>query len=333
MLFTRAFIFTTTSCQYRCTHCFVSEKRKTFKPLHIELELVEQFISDFGSSKYGGFKETNITGVGNPLLYPQLDELIELLRTATRDEMSINCRGRISNHLIQTFKMFNVSVYYSMDYWGQRADEEMRHPGLWNEQIETLNRLVAAKVPVKIRTTIMKDNLMDCLQLITLVEKLRAKGVDVEWHGMPCLPYSNDKLPTQRQMELLSAVVLSKTGMRIIHPFWTCVHPVFRDRAKRWWHKAPRICEAGRDGGRIALTQDGEVLPCPFESVVLAKYEKSGGEWKLNWGMFRENLKEYLNQKLPKFCSDCSLKNVCKGGCRIHQRLSDECICPKSLWQ
>ncbi|RLI73086.1 hypothetical protein DRO97_08145 [Archaeoglobales archaeon] len=331
-VFSRAYIYTTTSCQFRCKHCFVREERKKFKPKHIELDLVEQFIHDFGNAKYAGFKETNITGVGNPLLYPHLKELIELLRTATERELSINCRGEIKDDLLHTFKVHRVSVYYSMDFWGTKADEQMRFDGLWEQQWKTLNKMLSMKIPIRIRTTIMKNNIADCLRLILLVEELRAKGVDIEWHGMPYLPYVSDELmPTQRQMEMLTSIVLSKDGMRIMHPFWTCIYPPFRDRAKRWWGKE-RICEAGRVGGRICLTQDGEVLPCPFETEVLVKYEKSGGEWKINWSLFKQNLKEYLSTSIPEYCNDCLFKDICKGGCRIHQRLSDKCICPIELW-
>jgi len=333
MNFTRAFIYTTTQCNYNCTHCFVREERKKFRPKHIELDLVEQFISDFGSAKYGGFKGTNITGVGNPLLYPHLEELIELLRTATKEELSINCRGYISNKILHIFKLHKVAVYYSMDYWGYKADEQMRYNGLWDDQIRSLNRMVEMGIPIRIRTTIMRDNITDCLQFMNLVEKLRVRGVDIQWHGMPYLPYvSDEKLPSHKQVEYLTLIALSREGMRIMHPFWTCIYPPFRDRAKRWWDKVPRICEAGREGGRICLTQDAEVLPCPFETEVLVKYEKVRGEWRLNWTMFKENLKKYLEQETPEFCSDCSLRNICRGGCRIHQKLSDKCICPKTIW-
>jgi len=332
-LFTRAFIYTTTACNFNCSHCFVRDERKRLKPKHIDLELVEQFLYDFGSAKYGGFKGINITGVGNPLLYPKLKELIALLRPFARDELSINCRGYISDDLLQTFKLYDVSVYYSMDYWGTRADREMGVQGLWNAQVDTLKRLRKFGISIKIRTTIMRDNFGDCLQFIRLVERLRMRGVDIEWHGMPYLPYvSEDKLPTVEQIKMITTIVLSKDGMRLMTPWWTCIFPEFRDRAQRWWDKAPRICEAGRMGGRICLTHDGEILPCPFEKTVLAKYEKIRGRWILNFDHFEENLKKYLDQPLPKYCHDCRLKDICKGGCRIHQALTDKCICPKDLF-
>jgi radical SAM protein with 4Fe4S-binding SPASM domain len=331
--FVRAFIFATTACQFNCTHCFVGEERKTLKPKHIDLKLVEQFLSDFGSEKYDGFKSINITGVGNPLLHPELPELISILREAAKEELSINCRGFIKDDLLLEFKYHNVVVYYSMDFWGERADREMRYDGLWREQVTTLRKMVNLKIPVAIRTTIMRDNIGDCLRFIGFVNKLRRMGANIEWHGMPYLPYHNpERMPTQKQMEYLTAVCLSTEGCRIMFPFWTCMYPDFRERARRWWTTAQRICEAGREFGRIALTQDGEVLPCPFETEVLGKYTYTNGRYKIDMVRFRAKLSDYLDMDMPKYCKGCSFADYCKGGCRIYQKLTDICICPKSLW-
>lgn len=331
--YTRAFVYTTTACQFNCTHCFVREERKKFKPQHIDLQLVEQFMNDFGNPKYGGFKGINITGVGNPLLYPKLKELVALLRPYARDELSINCRGKIKDDILYTFKIFNVSVYYSMDYWGTRADEEMGYDGLWNEQLDTIKKMIKHGIKIIIRSTIMRDNFGDCLQLIRLVERWRLRGVNIEWHGMPYLPYvSDEKLPTVEQIKQMTSIVLSKDGMRLITPWFTCIFPEFRDRAKRWWGKAIRLCEAGRDGGRICLTHDGKVIPCPFENYVLSEYSKKRDKYVLNWRLFHDRINEYLEAEPPDYCNDCKLLKICKGGCRIHQKLSDKCICPKDLF-
>ncbi len=331
--FARAFIYSTTACQFNCEHCFVREERKKLKPMHIDLSLVEQFITDFYNPKYGGFKTINITGVGNPLLYPKLDEMIALLRRFTAQELSINCRGAISPRLLSIFKTFNVVVYYSMDYFGERADEATRHDGLWNEQVDTLRKMILYRIPVRIRTTIMRDNISDCLQLMGMVQRFRARGADIEWHGMPYIPYYDDSLlPTAEQMAHLTTLALYGSGLRIMHSYWTCIYSPFRDRAKRWWDKVPRICEAGREWGRICLTHEGKILPCPFEDIVLAQYYRRGNEWTFDRSEFEQNLSEYLKQDLPEFCSDCRFKSACKGGCRIHQRLTDKCVCPKFLW-
>jgi radical SAM protein with 4Fe4S-binding SPASM domain len=331
--FVRAFFYTTTACQFNCEHCFVREERKKFRPKELDLGLAEQFIYDFYNPKYNGFKESNITGVGNPLLYSKLHDLIALLRRFTRGEVSINCRGKIKDETLYVFRRYNISVYYSMDYWGKKADKQMRYNGLWDDQKRTLAKMVEMRIPVRIRTTIMRDNIQDCMRFLALVKSLRSKGVDAEWHGMPYLPYiSEDNLPTQRQMELLTTVVMSMDGARIIHPFWSCIYPPFAERVSKWIDSAPRVCEAARDYGRICLTQDGEVTPCPFETHVLAKYEKTRNGWVLNKDLFDIERKKYLQTDPPEFCKNCSLLKICKGGCRIHQRLSDKCVCPRGFW-
>jgi len=352
MKFAKAYISATTACNFRCQHCLLKEERRKLKPKHIDLQLVQQFLFDFSNPKYAGFKDINITGYGNPLLHPELSQLLAMLRNACSNELSINCRGEIPHELLAQLKLHRVVVYYSMDWWGKKADEQMGSEGLWEKQLQTLYKLINMQIPVVVRTTIMRNNLADCLQFIAFVKELRRKGANVEWHGMPYLPYNDiSKLPTQQQMELLTSICLSndidvtvgiaagggtgtfkaRHGMRIVSPYFTCIYPVFRNRASRWWGKQ-RICEAGREGGRICLTQDGDVLPCPFEMQPIGKYELVNGRWNIDMVQFSARLREYLNKPLPTYCVDCLLKDTCKGGCLVHQRLSKECYCPKNLW-
>ncbi len=323
--FVRLYVYLTSACNFRCSHCFVSEKRKYIKPENIELSLIEKFVEDFGQNAKG----VNLTGEGNPILHPQIGEILTLLKRMVGN-VSINTRGWIQPKVFDLLDMLGVVVYYSVDWFGKRNDEWCGREGLWDAIVNTINMMAKRKMRFAIRTTIMRQNFGDCLQLIRMVEKLRMKGVDVVWEAMPYLPYHDEEnMPTREQVKLIATVCLSKDFCRLLMPGWTCIFPTFRDRASRWWHKNDRLCEAGRPYGRIAIKQNGELLPCPFEMYVIGKYRKEYGEWVIDKEKVEVKLEKYLRMPVPTYCKDCPWVDVCGGGCRIMQNLTqDQPNCP-----
>ena len=324
--FTRLYIYCTTQCNFACQHCFIGEERKRLKPIHVDLELVKQFLNDFVTKKT---KSVNLTGDGNPILHPHFKEIIRLCKMKV-PIVSVNTRGPIPTELLNWMAEYEVVVYYSIDWFGEMNDKFCGFKNLWKHQLNTITEMAKRRMKIAIRTTLMHTNLADCLQLIRLVENLRWRGVNIVFECMPYLPYhTRELMPTKDQVKQLLMVCLSKDFCRLLIPGWTCIFPPFRDRASRWWGQE-RLCEAGRPYGRIAVKEDGTILPCPFEMYEIEGYELVGGKWILDRERVFSELTEYLNTlEIPRRCRECRFMNECKGGCRIYQQLTgDQENCP-----
>ena len=325
--FVRLYLYLTTKCNFSCSHCFVGEERKRLKPIHIDLNLVRQFLDDFVTEKT---KSINLTGDGNPILHPQFKEIIRLCKMKV-PTVSVNTRGPIPRELLDWMAEYGVVVYYSIDWFGEMNDEQCGFKNLWKHQINTIMEMAKRRMKIAVRTTLMRYNLPDCLQLIRLVENLRMRGVDIVFECMPYLPYHTTEMtPTREQVKQLMLVCLSKDFCRLLIPGWTCVFPPFRDRAKRWWGNGQRLCESGRPYGRLAIKETGELLPCPFEMYTVGKYERRYGEWVIDKEKLFIELQEYLDLlSIPPRCKKCRFVDVCSGGCRIVQQLTgDQENCP-----
>jgi len=328
--FVRGYVYVTSACNYRCSHCFIRSDKKYIKPEEIDIELVRQFIDDFGSN----FKSINFTGEGNPILARNIKDIIRLSKMRV-DTVSINTRGYINPDLLDYFKIMGVIVYYSIDWYGERADSEMRYDGLWEQQINTLKEMLKRKIRVAVRSTIMRDNFGDVLQLIRMVENLRLRGHDIVIEIMPYLPYNNtNNTPTIDQIKLITTICLNKDFTRLLTPWWTCIYPYFRDKASKWWHKHDRICEAGREYGRIAIKQDGTILPCPFETRPVGKYIRQYGSYYIDKTKVKIELDRYLNEtRVDEKCEKCTFGSICKG-CRVIDSIGEKQICPiPEMWR
>jgi len=208
--------------------------------------------------------------------------------------------------------------------------------GLWESQRNTIKNMARMGIKIAVRTTIMRENYGDVLQLIRLVELLRQQGVSIVWEGMPYLPYHNpDMRPTKEQMKMIYTVCLNKEFCRILTPEWTCIYPYFRDKASKWWNNDERLCEAGRPYGRIAIKEDGTILPCPFETKSVGKYIREMGQWFIDMDSVKKNLIDYLDSTpIDENCKKCRFSQECRGGCRIVNNLGHEQICPiQDLWR
>lgn len=323
--FDSLFILCAEKCQFACKHCYVKDRRSS-ELKEVSIPLAEQFVKDFGKNA----TSVNLTGSGLPILHSNLEELIKTCKKWVRD-VSINTRGKIDDNLLRLFRDYNVVVFYSIDWFGERADREMGTKGLWKSQIDTLNRMLEFGLDVSIRTTVMKWNYGDVLRLIDLIGRYRQRGFNLVWQGKTYIPYGGrENVPTAKQMAELTTICLNRDYCRIMEPWWWCINPPFRDEADKVSEReGTRICDAGKSGGRISLIEDGRITPCPFdlEEVGRYRYDKEYGWWA-DYNEIRGNLDKYLQLECDEKCRKCVFANSCGGGCRAVNNLGESVVCP-----
>ena len=329
MRFVRLYVYLTQKCNFKCKHCFIRQTNpEQFRnPKEIDFDLLVKFLQDFGV----GAKSVNFTGDGNPILYSRIGDALRVAKRMV-GHVSINTRGYIPKEVLKAIAETDTVIYYSMDWFGKKADEEMGFDNLWDIQMRMLNIFAGLKLKVAVRSTLMRDNYGDIMQLIRLVENFRLRGFDFSIEIMPYLPYHNEeRRPTLAQVKSITEICLTKFFTRLLTPWWTCIYPLHRDRASRWWDKihGGRLCEAGRDYGRIAIKEDGTLLPCPFEVKPIGKYEYVEREWVLNREQLEIEIEKYLEETpVDKSCKECIFFKYCGGGCRVVNNLGYEQICP-----
>jgi len=93
----------------------------------------------------------------------------------------------------------------------------------------------------------------------------------------------------------------------------------FQQKVVRHLKKTHSVCKAFFES--IAITVQGDLLPCPFSDVVLGNVFKESFPEILKRGFFSAAMRHFY--QTPEECQTCSLLSLCGGGCKILQRLKN----------
>lgn len=106
------------SCNLNCLYCSVSNRKKRYK---IELPVIKKYIKDLKSR---GLKAVIITGGGEPLLYPQINDLILWLKKQNL-ELALITNGTLFHKLkdINLFSWIRISINL-FDSWDKMVIPE-----------------------------------------------------------------------------------------------------------------------------------------------------------------------------------------------------------------
>lgn len=146
----------TQKCNLTCKHCYVSSGPSL--PLHGAMTHADwvQTISDAGSL---GCRAMQFIG-GEPMLYPQLCDLIEVARTSGIKSIEIYTNGTpISEAWVERLKAYEASIACSLYApTAEIHDSVTQKPGSFDRTIAALRRLANADVPVRIGFIEMEEN-------------------------------------------------------------------------------------------------------------------------------------------------------------------------------
>jgi sulfatase maturation enzyme AslB (radical SAM superfamily) len=159
--------YVTSACNLRCKHCYIGNtllNAAQFWPRSTVCELLRATDLD----------RLTLVG-GEPLQYYAIDDVLEVLRTASITEKRITTNlTHISDATIGKLNAAGCRVTVSVD--GATADvhDAIRGPGAFNKTIQNIKRLVAAGVDVEVTNTVTSRNVNTFDALVGL---LRGVGV------------------------------------------------------------------------------------------------------------------------------------------------------------
>lgn len=228
----------TSKCNNRCLHCYSASSPEVTAgcvPHSRWLNLISE-------ARAEGAHTLQLIG-GEPLLYPKWRELVIKAREEKYDLIEIFTNATlIDDDCIKFFKEYDVSLATTL-YADNAAihDKVTLHKGSFEKTLNAINKIIDNNLPLRIASIIMKANENEAENIMKLCTKL---GVEVTPPDIV--------RPTGRgdDKELLPTAY---TKQPIKPPFFTDIESFAKNRH---YHS----CLAGR----LAITADGDVIPCIF---------------------------------------------------------------------
>lgn len=281
-----ATIYLLDKCNFNCKHCYAPKNGN-----QLTIKQIEQIKTLSEAMKIDKF---SLLG-GEPLLYPNLDAVFELL-----PKVSIYTNGKdIADHVDVLKKA--EAVVISIDGY-KETNDEVRGDGAWRIAIDALSTLRKHKINTLLRCSYHSGNLKDVKPLL---EKISIP------YDIPIMFFPRTDKPVlgaNEQVNLYTLLMSGKNGGSFVHQpnFFQYIGEKGR-------------CPAGVY--RVNFCSDGKITPCNmnFDYVL--------GELGIHPPVLQANIDNYLeNFKItPYECSICVHGEVCKGGCLLSKQYA---TCP-----
>lgn len=278
----------TGKCNNKCLHCYA-----TSGPAAIETDPVPfgRWLNLIAEAKQAGADAIQLIG-GEPLLYPHWRDLVLKARKEGFGFIEIFTNATLIDHsCIEFFKENEVNVATTI-YADNAAthDRVTLHPGSFAKTLTAAKELLRAGIPLRIASIIMKANENEAENIMNLYRDL---GVEV-------VPPDIVR-PTGRgdDKELLPSAY---TKPPISPPFYTDSDSFAK---AHYYHS----CLAGK----IAVTSDGDVIPCIFArnqicGNILSQSLNdvlSGHALQQCWRTTKDHVEKCKDCEYRYACSDC----------------------------
>ncbi|MDR3565362.1 MAG: radical SAM protein [Negativicutes bacterium] len=285
----------TSCCNNRCLHCYA-----TSGPC-VEPDSVphERWLSLITEARAAGATAIQLIG-GEPLLYSGWRELVERAKQEGYEYIEIFTNATlIDDACIAFFKEAGVHIATTI-YADNAAAHDMvtANPGSFQNTMASIEKILAAGIPLRVASIIMKANEHEVQNIMDLCEKL----------GLGATPPDVVR-PTGRgdDRKLLPTAYAKKP---ITPPFFT--DPTSFYRAQRY-----HSCLAGK----IAVTAGGDVIPCIFaRNQICGNILNSPLQDVLNGALLQQCWQTTKDQ--VEKCKDCEYRYAC-GDCRPLAQGSD----------
>lgn len=170
-------IHVTKRCQNTCSHCYFNELRAA--PLDMDIKELERILIDVRkrSDSLRLSPRVDFTG-GDPLLYPYLDNAVEICQKLCIP-FGFKCNPEeIIRHNKRIMNILKLSSGVSLSIDGlEEKHDSIRKKGSFQNAMRAIEILKQSGIHLKINTTVSYDNISD---LIPLIEFINMSGIVVD---------------------------------------------------------------------------------------------------------------------------------------------------------
>jgi radical SAM protein with 4Fe4S-binding SPASM domain len=292
----------TSTCNSKCLHCYAECSPSSLITKQVPharwLSLIEE-------GKAAGATAIQLIG-GEPLLYPDWRGLVIKAHQLDYEYIEIFTNGTlVDDDCINFFKEYHVNIATTI--YADNAtthDKITRQPNSFNKTMTAIQKIMAANIPLRIASIIMKTNEHEVENILNLYEKLGMKGT-----------YPDVIRPTGRGDDL-DLLPLHYQKPPIKPPFFIMNENSFVDSH----HHHPCL------SGKIAVTATGDVLPCIFARNQLCGNILDQSLFEILNSPPLTNCWHTTKDHIEK-CSDCEYRYAC-ADCRPLSQGSD----PQRNW-
>ncbi len=308
------FLHLTTRCNLSCPHCYIFRTRGE-ADRELPLALIFCMIDELAS--HGG-KSITLSG-GEPLLHPEIKKI--LAYAAQRVEIRILTNGTLLDRGWANFLAdLNVFVQISIDGSSGKIHDSIRGTGTFEKSLEGLAHLQTAGATVNLSTTVMKPNLHDLPQIISLAEQigvpfvrflpLRRKGrAELAWEAIGSGVTRTDYEHIYASIAALGPN--SWSGLEI-----SCGLSGFLLKMPTQYQQDDIWCAVGR---QVVIDVNGDAYPCV---LMMEDAFRLGNAFQSRLGdLIRAKtmtgLVQSLNNRRREIekCAVCNWRNLCQAGC------------------
>lgn len=160
----------TSRCNSKCLHCYAE-----CGPSHLAPDEVPhvRWLELIAEAKNAGATAIQLIG-GEPLLYSGWQELVKKAYQLNYECIEIFTNGTlIDDECITFFKQHNVSIATTIYANNPETHDKISlHPNSFKKTMTAIRKLLAANIPLRIASIIMKDNEHEVENIIKLYEEL-----------------------------------------------------------------------------------------------------------------------------------------------------------------
>ncbi len=256
----------TQACTERCRHCYVPEYNPIFLPYDKICNVLDEF------REMGGI-HVSLSG-GECMMHKNIIKIIKAIRerdctVACLSNLTI-CTDEIIDALVEADGTVQVSLY-SMS--PAIHDEVTRRKGSWLETMDSILRLRAAQIPVRISCPCLRINYKGYPEVMKFAESLKMDAqTDFIIMGKQDCDTSNlcNRLNLDETRILLQDVILKAVPMN--SEYFSPGKKGQMLSAEEW--RKRKVC--GACVNSLCLNATGDYYPCPgFAGVVLGNCYKN----------------------------------------------------------
>lgn len=308
----------TDRCDQRCKHCYIyqgKDKECTFElPLHILDSILHNFITS--CNQMGCDPILTITG-GDPLLYPQIWEFLEIVKENKVPFTILGNPFHLSYEVVSKLEKLGCHGYQMSIDGLKQTHDYIRKPGSFDETLESIKYFKESNIRTAIMTTVSKTNIAEIPDLVDIVVEY---GVDNFAFARYCPnPGDFDLIPSSEEYRDFLDCMWKKfekykdSGTRFAlkdHLWNLYLYEKGLFKIDDFNNPDDLIIDGCHCGiSHITTLADGTVFACRRCDSPVGKVPEES-IYDIFYG---EKMEEYRKFDKFEYCAKCELKNFCRG--------------------